>query len=64
METVKSKDRVVVEEKAGDLLFSLCSKSLFGVTCLIGLWGVVCLVSGMVAVGGPVALVTALFAAI
>ena len=64
MVTVKTKDCAVVEEKVNDVLFSLCSKTLFGITCLIGLWGVVCIVSGMVAVGGPVALMSALIAAI
>ena len=63
MENVNIKSKAVTDEKVTDLLFSMCSKTLFGITCFIGLWGVVCIVSGMVSVGGPVALVSSFLAA-
>lgn len=64
MTNVKTKEIELVDEKVTDLLVPLCTKTLFGITCLIGLWGVVCLVSGLISVGGPVALVSSLFAAL
>lgn len=63
MENVRTKDVVAVDERVNDMLFSMCSKTLFGITCLVGLWGFICIMSGMLSVGGPVALVSSFLAA-
>ena len=62
MTSVKHKEITVVNENVTDLLVPLCTKALFGITGIIGVWGVVCLISGMVSTGGPVALLVSLFA--
>ena len=64
MTSIKTKETELVNESATDLLVPLCTKTLFGITCLIGLWGIVCLVSGLISVGGPVALISSLFAVV
>ena len=62
MTSIKTKETELANESATDLLVPLCTKVLFGLTGIIGVWGVVCLISGMVSVGGPVALLMSLVA--
>ena len=66
MEATKAKVKVREAVEVDDGMWeiqSVATKAILGVTCLIGMWSIVCIVSAFTAVG-PVALLAGLVGAI
>ncbi len=60
---VKTKEILLVEDSVLGIQ-EVSAKFVLGACCLVGAWSLVCLASGILSAGGPVALVGALFSVI